>query len=356
MCREWPKWRAGMTVEATKSQNPRGPESFVSNPPRGSDALAACEVTQLPVGGSRGLLAGSASLMDQAIREEDVRMVVTLKAPGIDPSLVLAPLAMMPSDPTMHLGPHEAIRATYTPEGPGVVRLAWGQQVGQITVEASGDGVDWLVEQAPRLVGAYDDVDGFAPSGQLVQRLWMRFKGDRVGATGTVWHDLAWTITQQRVHRADAARQWRALVHAYGAACDGHDNLYTPPDPERLARAAPWSLRTFGIDERRATALIAAARVAQRLHALTDQPYSGVERGLRTIPGVGPWTLGCLRAFTWGDPDTVIPGDSGIPSLIASTLTGARRADDATMLELLEPYRPHRYRVLRLALAARTRR
>lgn len=283
-------------------------------------------------------------------------MAVMLQAPGIDPALVLAPLAMMPSDPTMHVGPHEAIRATYTPEGPGILRLAWGQQVGQVTVEASGAGAAWLVEQAPRLVGTHDDVADFAPADPVVQRLWVRFKGDRVGATGTVWHDLAWTITQQRVHRTDAARQWRALVHAYGAVCEGYESLYTPPDSERLARAVPWSLRTFGIDERRATALIAAARVAHRLHALAEGPLAEAKRGLRTIPGVGPWTLGCLSAFTWGDPDTVIPGDSGIPSLIASTLTGARRAEDDTMRELLEPYRPHRYRVLRLALAARTRR
>ena len=283
-------------------------------------------------------------------------MSVQFHAAGVDPHLVLRPLAMMPSDPTMHVGPREAIRATHTPEGPGTIRLAWGRQAGQVEVETAGDGAAWLTEQAPRLVGAEDDVGGFAPTDPVVQRLWARFKGDRVGATGTVWHDVAWTITQQRVHRSDAARQWRRLVHSYGAACEDYENLYTPPDPERLARAAPWSLRAFGIDERRATALIAAARVAQRLDAFSDQPYSQAQRALGTIPGVGPWTLGCLRAFTWGDPDTVIPGDSGIPSLIASTLTGARRADDATMLELLEPYRPHRYRVLRLALAARTRR
>ena len=71
---------------------------------------------------------------------------------------------------------------------------------------------------------------------------------------------------------------------------------------------------------------------------------------------MGPWTISCLSAFTWGDPDAVITEDSGIPSPIASTLTGTRRADDETMLELLEPYRPHRYRVLRLALAARIHR
>ena len=254
----------------------------------------------------------------------------------------------------MRLGRHEAIRATYTPEGPGVIRLTWGQQIGQLDVETAGDGAAWLMEQAPRLIGANDDVTGFTPTDPAVQRLWAHFKGDRVGATGMVWHDLAWTVTQQRVHRTDAARQWRALVHAYGEPCDEVEGLYSPPDPERLSRAAPWALRAIGIDERRATTLIAAAQVAPRLHALADLPYLEAERGLRTIPGVGPWTLGCLSGFTWGNPDTVIPGDSGIPSLIASTLTGARRADDATMLELLEPYRPHRYRVLRLALAART--
>jgi 3-methyladenine DNA glycosylase/8-oxoguanine DNA glycosylase len=101
-------------------------------------------------------------------------------------------------------------------------------------------------------------------------------------------------------------------------------------------------------------ALIAAGRVALRLHALADRPWEDARVGLASLPGVGPWTLAVLSGLTWGEPDTVITGDSGIPSLIASTLSGERRADDARMLELLEPYRPHRYRVLRLALAART--
>ncbi|CAN5184752.1 hypothetical protein BH24ACT10_BH24ACT10_11650 [soil metagenome] len=52
-------------------------------------------------------------------------------------------------------------------------------------------------------------------------------------------------------------------------------------------------------------------------------------------------------------PDTVIVGDDGIPSRVAWLLAGERRADDARMLELLEPYRPHRYRVVRLAFLHR---
>lgn len=281
--------------------------------------------------------------------------VATLEAPGVDPGLVLSPLRMLHADPTIGVGDREFTRATWTPEGPGVIAITWGAEPGRITVACSGDGADWLRDRAPRFVGAHDDVTSFQPEG-LVGRFWSRLHGDRVGATGTVWHDLAWTITQQRVRREDAAGQWQRLVRQYGERLDRDVTLYTPPEPERLARAAPWALRSLGIDERRASALIASARVAARLNALADSAFADAAGALRSLPGVGPWTLACLSAFTWGDPDTVITGDSGIPSLITSTLAGERRGDDARMVELLEPYRPHRYRVLRLAFAARSRR
>lgn len=280
-------------------------------------------------------------------------MAVVLDGSGIDLRLVLGPLAMLRSDPTISIGESTAARATWTPEGPGVVRLRWGGEPGRVTLDAEGDGAAWLVARADALVGAHDDITTFQPEG-IVGRLWSRFRGDRVAATGTVWHDLAWTITQQRIHRSDAASQWRRLADGYGEPC-GEDGLRTPPDPERLARAAPWSLRAIGIDERRATALIAAARVASRLHVWADRRWDEAKGALSSLPGVGPWTLACLQALTWGDPDTVITGDSGIPSLITSTLVGERRGDDVRMLDLLEPYRPHRYRVLRLAVAARSR-
>lgn len=275
-----------------------------------------------------------------------------IHASGIDIGLTLSPLAMIPGDPTIRRTRTSFVRSTFTPDGPGVIRLSWGIDRGKASVEASGEGGPWLLARAASLIGAHDDSSAFDPQDQVVRRLWSLLRGDRVGATGTVWHDLAWTITQQRIHRRDAADQWRRLVRAFGEPCD--DGMLTPPTPDRLARAAPWSLRAHGIDERRATTLIAAARVADRLHSLANEPVEVAIGKLGSLPGIGGWTTACLRAFTWGDPDTVITGDSGIPSLIASTLAGERRADDARMLELLAPFRPHRYRVLRLALAART--
>ena len=52
--------------------------------------------------------------------------------------------------------------------------------------------------------------------------------------------------------------------------------------------------------------------------------------------------------MAWGDPDALSVGDYHIPNLVAFALAGEPRADDARMLELLEPYRGQRGRVQRL--------
>jgi 3-methyladenine DNA glycosylase/8-oxoguanine DNA glycosylase len=72
---------------------------------------------------------------------------------------------------------------------------------------------------------------------------------------------------------------------------------------------------------------------------------------LARIPGCGPWTVGMLLGFGLGDPDAVPVGDLHLPSLVARALVGEPRADDPRMLELLEPYRGHRFRLIRLLLA-----
>lgn len=281
---------------------------------------------------------------------------VVMAAPGIDFRLTLAPLVMLTGDPTIRLDPTTVMRATFTPEGPGAIRAQWHPERSEIELTSYGDGKSWLMERGPGLVGAIDDASSFEPRDPVVARLWAHFRGDRVARTGTFWHDAAWTIVQQRVHRRDAAAQWRRIVLDMGTRVSEVDDLWAPPDPQRVARSHPTELRRYGIDTHRAQALIHVAIVANRLQALVDGPFEEARRPLLSIGGIGPWTVSCLSAFTWGDPDTVIVGDSGIPSLLASTLVGERRATEERMLELLEPYRPHRYRVLKLAFAARTRR
>jgi 3-methyladenine DNA glycosylase/8-oxoguanine DNA glycosylase len=56
-----------------------------------------------------------------------------------------------------------------------------------------------------------------------------------------------------------------------------------------------------------------------------------------------------------GDADAVSVGDYHVPSIVAWALAGERDGSDERMLELLEPFRPHRGRVQRLLEEAHIR-
>jgi 3-methyladenine DNA glycosylase/8-oxoguanine DNA glycosylase len=56
--------------------------------------------------------------------------------------------------------------------------------------------------------------------------------------------------------------------------------------------------------------------------------------------------------FVLGDPDAVPTGDLHLPHQVGWALAGEPRADDARMLDLLAPFAGHRFRLLRLLLAA----
>jgi 3-methyladenine DNA glycosylase/8-oxoguanine DNA glycosylase len=272
--------------------------------------------------------------------------VLVLPRGDVDLDSTVSALAMTPGDPTLRLAPSRLERATTTPDGPAVLTATWDRD--EVRAEALGDGARWLLERTPRLLGLEDDPSGFeVPRGPL-RDLWRRHRGDRVGGTATLWHDLAWFVVQQRISRTDAAAQWRRLVLALGEPAPGPSGLRLPPVADVVARLGYADLHGLGIERRRAQTLVAAARCAPRLERLVDGPMPGA--ALRSVPGVGAWTTSCLAFHTWGDPDAVPEGDDGIPSRVAWALAGQRRADDALMLRLLEPFRPHRYRVVRLVM------
>ena len=77
-------------------------------------------------------------------------------------------------------------------------------------------------------------------------------------------------------------------------------------------------------------------------------PLADAYARLRAMPGIGPWTAAEVAVRALGDPDAVSVGDYHLPSLVAYALAGERKATDERMLELLEPFRGHRARVVRL--------
>jgi 3-methyladenine DNA glycosylase/8-oxoguanine DNA glycosylase len=75
--------------------------------------------------------------------------------------------------------------------------------------------------------------------------------------------------------------------------------------------------------------------------------FEDAERRLLAFPGVGIWTARSAMLRGMGFADAVPVGDYHMPHMVAFHLAGEPRADDTRMLELLEPYRGQRGRVVR---------
>jgi 3-methyladenine DNA glycosylase/8-oxoguanine DNA glycosylase len=115
-----------------------------------------------------------------------------------------------------------------------------------------------------------------------------------------------------------------------------------------LARTPYWTFHKLGVERRRAEVIIRAARSATRLEETTAMDLPSARKRLEAFPGVGPWTAARVALTALGDPDAVLVGDYHLPHAVGYALEGTVRSSDKRMLELLEPYRGHRARVIRL--------
>jgi 3-methyladenine DNA glycosylase/8-oxoguanine DNA glycosylase len=256
-----------------------------------------------------------------------------------------------PRDPCLRISGGEAWRATRTPSGPATERLRVATD-GSLVVDAWGEGAEWLVQRAPALCGSADEPSTFQPSEPLLRRLTRQHAGLRIGRTEAVFEAALGITIEQRVASPDAWRSWRALVYSLGERAPGPlPGLWVPPAPERVAHAPYEVFHRFGIERRRADVLKRLGSVARRLEETVQLPLEDAYRRFAAIPGVGPWTRARMGMVALGDADAVIVGDLHLPHVVAKALAGEYRGTDERMLELLEPYRGHRGRVLRLLLA-----
>ncbi|HVF73608.1 MAG TPA: hypothetical protein VM938_01060 [Acidimicrobiales bacterium] len=255
--------------------------------------------------------------------------------------LTLVPVRRGSADPTMRLGPDGAWRATRTPDGPGSEHVVAGG--GEVTVRAWGPGADWLVEHAPALVGADDDDSSFVAHHPIVADLHRRLRGLRLPRTGAVVEALVPSILEQKVIGLEARRSYASLVRRLGEPAPGPVDLLVPPPPEAWAQAPSWTFHRCGVERKRADTVRVACSAARRLEEAPER--------MTALPGIGPWTAAEVAGVALGDPDAVSVGDYHLPNQVSWALAGEPRGDDARMLELLEPYRGHRGRVLRLLAA-----
>jgi 3-methyladenine DNA glycosylase/8-oxoguanine DNA glycosylase len=230
------------------------------------------------------------------------------------------------------------------------MRLA--RKNGSVDVQAWGPGAEWAVAHAPSLCGEEDDDGGFVPLHPLVSRLHREMPGMRMPRTHAVFEALVPAVLTQQVTTDEARESYRHLVNAVGERAPGPFALRLPPAPDVLAGMPYWSFHRFGIERRRADIVVRAARSAKRLEETVAMDIASAHRRLRAFPGVGPWTAAKVAMVALGDADAVPLGDYHLPHSIGYAFDGTPRSTDERMLEILEPYRGHRARVIRLVTHA----
>ena len=124
--------------------------------------------------------------------------------------------------------------------------------------------------------------------------------------------------------------------------------LRLPPAPATLAALPYFAYHPFGVEQRRAELIRRVAARAAWFEEIIDMPLEQAYARLRSVPGIGPWTAAEVGVRALGDEDAVSVGDFHLPHLVSFALAGEPRGSDARMLELLEPYRGQRARVVRL--------
>ncbi|MGY2080231.1 DNA-3-methyladenine glycosylase family protein [Modestobacter sp. SYSU DS0657] len=251
-------------------------------------------------------------------------------------------------DPTLRYAEDGVWRTTTTPDGPATLRVSGGP--GGLRLDGWGPGADWAVATGPRWLGAEDADGGFDPAPHpLLVRLHRATPWLRLGATGRVWDALAPAVLEQKVTGIEAHRTWRELLRLAGEPAPGPvpAGMRVVPSPERVLAVTDWQWHACGLDGARRRALRAVASVASRLEAGDHTGCADLRRRLQSVPGIGVWTAAEVAQRAVGCPDSVSVGDYHLKNLVGWSLAG-RKTDDAGMLELLEPWRGHRQRVVRL--------
>ena len=261
----------------------------------------------------------------------------------------LAPLRRGPRDPCFRRSRDGAIwRTSLLPSGPVTARITRvAADVAQCA--AWGGGAPEFLEALPALLGMDDDASGFTPRDPTVAAAHQRVPHLRLGRTGRVLEALIPAVIEQRVPGADAFRSWRLLVSAYGTPAPGPapDGMRVPPSAEAWRSIPSWEFHRANVDPGRARAVVTCAQRAESLERLVAWPPARAREALASLPGVGVWTAAETAQRAFGDADALSVGDYHVSKMIGWTLVG-HPVDDAGMLELLEPMRPHRHRVVRL--------
>jgi 3-methyladenine DNA glycosylase/8-oxoguanine DNA glycosylase len=271
----------------------------------------------------------------------------------VSPGLSLFPLRRGPRDPCFHVGDDGAIwRTSLLGSGPVTARISRAAP-NAVECTAWGSGAEEFLDALPVMLGSQDDASDFVPTDPTVAAAHRRVPHLRLGRTDQVLEALIPAVIEQRVPGAESFRSWRLLVTKFGTPAPGPApaRMRVPPSADVWRHIPSWEFHRANVDPRRARTIVGCAQRASLLERLASRPATQARDALTSLPGVGVWTAAEVAQRAFGDADALSVGDYHIPKMIGWTLLG-HPIDDAGMIEVLEPMRPHRHRVVRLLEAS----
>ena len=277
---------------------------------------------------------------------------------------IWGPLQRGGGDPATRLDPGTgAWRAFRASTGPVTLRVRLDPAPGDVVAEAWGPGAEEALQLVPAMLGGDDvtaaDFDGAAMAARAahpaVASAWRRYgDGWRVPRCRPVLDQLVAAVLEQRVTGVESRRAWRwPLVARHGEPAPVGDvaapaGLRVPPDAADWRRVPSWDWHRAGVDGGRSATVLRVAGAAGRVEECAGMAPAAAAARLRAIPGIGVWTAAETAQRALGDPDAVSFGDVHLAEDVVYAMTGRSGGDDDALAEVLEPWRGHRYRVVRM--------
>lgn len=264
------------------------------------------------------------------------------------PGATLSPLRRGSGDPTFQIADGAIWRTSLLTSGPVTARIV-RTAPNVVRAQMWGPGAAEFADGLPAYLGADDDAGDFVPTHPLVADALRKAPHLRLGRTSQVLEALIPAVIEQRVPGADAFRAWRLLVTKYGTPAPGPapERMRVFPAAEVWRRIPSWEFHRANIDPGRARTVVGCAQRADSLERLVHRAPEEARTAMMSLPGVGVWTAAETAQRAFGDADALSVGDYHVCKMIGWTLLGYP-VDDDEMVELLEPMRPHRHRVVRL--------
>jgi 3-methyladenine DNA glycosylase/8-oxoguanine DNA glycosylase len=164
----------------------------------------------------------------------------------------------------------------------------------------------------------------------------------RVHGKPSAFEALAWAICEQLIELGRATAIQRRLISKLGARCP-RTGLRDAPAADVLAGQSPALLQSLDLSYTRSCALVRAAK--EVAGGRVDLEHPDHERGwrrLRSIPGIGSWTVQMLGLTGQARLDQLPAGDLAYLKLVGRLRHGdpRARASEQEVEEFFEPYRP----------------